>query len=49
MTRKNWSREETILALYLYCKTPFGKIHKGNENIINMAKLMGRTPSALGL
>lgn len=49
MTRRNWTREETLLALYLYCKTPFSKIHKGNKDIIEFAKLIDRTPSALGL
>lgn len=49
MARRNWSREETILALYLYCKTPFGKIHKGNRDVIEFAELIGRTPSSFGL
>lgn len=45
--RKLWTRDELILAINLYCKTPFGKLHKGNYNVIELAKLIDRTPSAL--
>ncbi|MFN0157364.1 MAG: HNH endonuclease [Bacteroidota bacterium] len=48
MDRKNWSREELILAINLYCKTPFGKLHNKNPDIIKLAKLIGRSPSAVG-
>ena len=44
-----WSREETILAFDLYCRTPFNKITKTNKDIIELAKLLGRTPSSVGL
>lgn len=47
--RVKWSREETILAFDLYCKTPFSKIGKSNKDIIELAKLLGRTPSSVGL
>ncbi|MDC7278060.1 HNH endonuclease [Butyrivibrio fibrisolvens] len=47
--RNNWSREETILAFDLYCRTPFSKIGKNNESIKALAALIGRTPSAVGL
>lgn len=46
---KKWSREETILAFELYCRTPFAKIAKTNKDIINLATLLGRTPSSVGL
>ena len=46
---KKWSREKTILAFELYCRTPFAKITKTNKDIINLAKLLGRTPSSVGL
>jgi putative restriction endonuclease len=45
--RRNWTREELILAINLYCKTPFGKIHNRNPELIKLAKVIGRTPSAL--
>jgi len=47
MTRKNWVRNELIVAFNLYCKTPFGKIHSRNPDIISLAKLLGRTPAAV--
>lgn len=45
--KKLWNREELMLAINLYCKTPFGRLHKGNPDIIKLAELLGRTPSAL--
>lgn len=47
--RQKWSREETILAYDLYCRTPFSKIGKTNRDIIALAELLGRTPSSVGL
>lgn len=47
--RNNWTREQLILAFNLYCKIPFGKISKTNPQIIQLAELIGRTPSAVGL
>lgn len=47
MTRKSWSREELILTINLYCKTPFGKLHKSNPDVIRLADFIGRTPSAV--
>jgi len=44
-----WTREELILAINLYCKIPFGKIHQGNPMIISLASLIDRTPSSLAL
>jgi len=45
--RKLWTREELILAINLYCKIPFGKLHKTNPDIIKLASIINRTPSAL--
>jgi putative restriction endonuclease len=47
MERRNWTREELILAINLYCKIPFGKIHQNNPEIIHFAKLIGRTPGSI--
>lgn len=44
-----WSREEIILALDLYCKTPFNKISQNNPKVIELANLLGRTPGSVGL
>ncbi|WP_258102832.1 HNH endonuclease [Marinoscillum sp. MHG1-6] len=47
--QKLWTREELILAINLYCKLPFGKMHKSNPEVIDLANLIGRTPSSVGL
>lgn len=46
---RNWSREQTLLAFQFYCETPFGQLHKGNKQIIELARLIGRTPDALAM
>lgn len=45
--RRDWTRDELIVAFNLYCKIPFGRIHIRNPLIIEMAKAVGRTPSAV--
>jgi putative restriction endonuclease len=47
MPRRDWTREELIVAFNLYCKIPFGRIHIRNPLIIELARAIGRTPSAL--
>lgn len=47
MPSHKWAREELIIAFNLYCKIPFGKIHIHNPDIISLAKILGRTPSAV--
>ncbi|WP_159582683.1 HNH endonuclease [Marinoscillum sp. 108] len=42
-----WTREELILAINLYCKLPFGKMHSGNPDIVELARLLGRTSGAV--
>ncbi|MEL1245148.1 HNH endonuclease [Flavobacterium sp. DGU11] len=48
-TQRLWSREELILAFNLYLKIEFGKMHKGNPQIITLASMIGRTPSAISM
>ena len=45
--QKLWTRNELILAINLYCKLSFGKLHKNNSQIIELANLIGRTPSSI--
>lgn len=47
--RKTWSKAELILAFNLYLKIPFGKFHHRNKDIIELASLIGRTPSAIAM
>jgi putative restriction endonuclease len=45
--RKPWTRDELILAINLYCKIPFGKIHIHNPQIIKLAEYLDRTPGSV--
>lgn len=47
VARRNWTREETILAMDLYTRVPFSKIGKNNQDIINLAGIINRTPDAV--
>ena len=47
MRRREWSREELIVAFNLYCKIPFGRIHIRNASVIGLARAIGRTPSSV--
>jgi len=42
-----WSRDELILAINLYCKLPFGRLHRLNPDVIHLAELIDRTPSSV--
>ncbi|QJD77630.1 HNH endonuclease [Spirosoma rhododendri] len=46
----NWTREELILAFNLYLKLDFGKMHKGNPEVIKLAGILGRrTPDSVAM
>lgn len=47
--RVPWSRDELLVAFRLYCRTPFGKLHQHNPEIIELSHTLGRTPSAVGM
>jgi putative restriction endonuclease len=42
-----WTRDELILAINLYCKLPFGRLHRLNPEIIDLSILLNRTPNSL--
>lgn len=42
-----WTREELILALYLYCQIPFARTKANNPEIVQLAQALGRTPSSV--
>jgi putative restriction endonuclease len=44
-----WTREELVLALNLYLKLPFGKLHSRTPEIIHLAKLIGRNANAVAM
>jgi hypothetical protein len=45
----NWTREQSLLAFRFYCETPFGQLHSKNRRVVDLARLIGRTPSALAM
>lgn len=49
MAGKKWTREETILAMALYCQMPFSHIHKENPQIVELATQLNRTPGSVGM
>jgi putative restriction endonuclease len=44
-----WTRDHFLIALNLYCKLPFGQLHRGNPIIQEVAAKMGRTASSLAM
>jgi len=42
-----WTREESILAINLYCKIPFGQMHAGNAEVKELALLIDRSPGSI--
>lgn len=50
MPAKNlWTRQELILAFNLYLKLPFGKMHTRTPEVIELAKLTGRTVNSIAI
>ncbi|MEN9479673.1 MAG: hypothetical protein RLZZ298_1068 [Pseudomonadota bacterium] len=49
MSSGRWTKDQLKLAFHLYCQLPFGKLHSRNPEIIQLAALIGRTPSAVAM
>jgi putative restriction endonuclease len=49
LKNQNWTREQALACFNLYCRIPFGKLHRGNPEIIAFAEAIGRTPSAVAM
>ncbi len=49
MRRRPWTRDELIRALSLYFRLPFGQMHSRNPKVIELAKSINRTHSAVAL
>ena len=47
MSKDNWTREQTIVALNLYCKIPFNKVASNHPDVIRIANIIGRTPNSV--
>jgi hypothetical protein len=48
MAGRAWTREETLAAFNLYCRTAFSRLHARNPDIIALAEILDRTPAAAG-
>ncbi|MFG0284612.1 MAG: HNH endonuclease [Phycisphaerales bacterium JB039] len=47
--RRSWTRDELLVAFNLYCRTPFGRLHRSNPDIVELASRLGRTPSSAAM
>jgi hypothetical protein len=44
-----WTRHHLLVAFALYCRLPFGRLHRENPEIVRIAEALGRTPSSLAM
>jgi putative restriction endonuclease len=44
-----WTRDELLVCFNFYCRTPFGRMHRNNPDIITLAEALNRTPSAVAM
>lgn len=49
MSANKWTREEEIIVFNLYCKIPFQKSSKHHPDVIRIANLIKRSPSAVNM
>src|SRR5947208_2031548 len=49
MPRRSWTRAELIVAFNLYCKLRFGQCHGRNQQVIELAQVLTRTPNAVAM
>ena len=47
--QRQWTRDELLLAVNLYCKLPFGRMNSRNSDITALAVLLQRTPGSVAL
>ena len=49
MAQRLWTREESIIVFNLYCRIPFKASSKNHPDVIKIANLIGRSPSAVNM
>jgi putative restriction endonuclease len=47
MAFEKWTREQTIVALNLYCKIPFNRVTSTHPDIIKIGKIIGRSTNSV--
>lgn len=48
-TQRKWTRDELILALSVYFQLPFGRLNRTTPEVVELAKLIGRTSNSAAL
>ena len=43
----NWTEEQITIVLYEYCRNPFGQFSATKPFVMELGKLLGRTPGAI--
>jgi putative restriction endonuclease len=46
---RNWTEQELLIAMNLYCRLPFGQFNKTNKLIKKVAEKLERSPSSLAM
>jgi len=49
LERRKWTRDETILALDLYFKIPFGKVNARHPEVLKLARILRRPTASLSM
>lgn len=49
MAGQAWTRNETLVAFNIYCRTPFGRLHARNSEIVDVANALGRTANSVAM
>ena len=47
MATNHWTRDQTIIALAVYCKIPFNRVSSSHPLILKYSKIIGRSANAL--
>jgi putative restriction endonuclease len=48
-TRVPWSRDDLLIVCGQYFTLPFGQMHARNPRVIELARILGRTPSSVAM
>ena len=48
-SRLPWTRQQLLVAFALYSRLPFGRLHRGNPDIVRLADAIGRSASSLAM
>ena len=49
MASTRWTRQQLLVAFWLYCRLPFGHVDHRNPKVVELAEAINRTPNALAM